>query len=152
MDLGSESWTRLLLQLFLDSSATDIVFVTLLKQKLRNTLAASQWRGPHCLNIAVVLAGVPRPSRSSEGRTAQTSHSLFIPFPPPTPLSPSLISHLASVDVKQHVYLLTYSLTLARMEGVEGRRGVPALVQIKYRRQSWRALFLAHHGMRSVSR
>ena len=43
VELGSESWTCLLLQFFLNSSATDIVFVTLLKRQLRNTLAASQW-------------------------------------------------------------------------------------------------------------
>ena len=38
-----------LLQLFLNSSATDIVLVTLLhtavEQQLRGTLAATQWRG-----------------------------------------------------------------------------------------------------------
>ena len=30
------------------------------------------------------------------------------PFPPPPPFSPSLISLMVSVDVKHHVYLLTY--------------------------------------------
>ena len=39
----------------------DIVFVTLLRTAIETatadyTIAASQWRGPHCLNIAVVLA------------------------------------------------------------------------------------------------
>ena len=29
-----------------------------LKHQLRSTLVAAQWRGPHCLNIAVVLAVV----------------------------------------------------------------------------------------------
>ena len=38
----------------------------------------------------------------------RSSHSLFLPlpFPAPSPLSPAVISHIASVDVKQHVYLL----------------------------------------------
>ena len=39
------------------------------------------------------------------GQSAQMSHSLFLPSLP-IPLSPALIGHLASVDVKQHVYLL----------------------------------------------
>ena len=50
---GRWSWAQkvglLLLQLFLNSSATDIVLVTLLhtavEQQLRGTLAATQWRG-----------------------------------------------------------------------------------------------------------
>ena len=61
-ELGSENLTCLLLQLFHNSSTTDIVLVTLLrtvgKQQLRGTLVATQWRGPHCLNIVLVLAVV----------------------------------------------------------------------------------------------
>ena len=62
----------------------------------------------HCLNILVVLAGGPRPLRSSgSGRAVEPS--LFLSPPPPHSLpSPSLISHLTSVDVKQNVYVLTY--------------------------------------------
>ena len=46
VELGSESWTCLLLQLFLNSCAADIVLVTLLhravEQQLRWTLVATQ--------------------------------------------------------------------------------------------------------------
>ena len=38
-DLGSESWTCLLLQLFLNSSATDIVLVTLLRTAVETAIA-----------------------------------------------------------------------------------------------------------------
>ena len=39
VELGSESWTCLLLQLFLNSSATDIVFVTLLRTAVETVIA-----------------------------------------------------------------------------------------------------------------
>ena len=98
-----------------------------------STLLALHWRGPHRLKgprkavvgykIApkffettyrsvltfdyslVVFGGGPRPPRSFEGRSARTTHSLF---------PPSLISHLATVDVKQHVYFKVkqYIITL----------------------------------------
>ena len=42
------------------------------------------------------------------GRSARTSYSFcYSPFTPHPPLSPSLISLMVSVDVKQNVYLLT---------------------------------------------
>ena len=53
----------------------------------------------HRLNASIVLAAV----HSLSGLFREVSAvepSLFRPIPP-TPLSPSLISHLASVDVKQ---------------------------------------------------
>ena len=59
-----------------------------------------------CLNILVVLAvvhcllGLP-------GRCTQSSLYYSCPLPPPPPTFPSLISNLASVDMKQNVYLLT---------------------------------------------
>ena len=54
----------------------------------------------HCLNTAVVLAVVHGLFGLLRVGDTRTSHSL------PPPPSPSLISHLDSVDVKQHVYLL----------------------------------------------
>ena len=39
VELGSESWTCLLLQLFLNSCATDIVFVTLLRAALETAIS-----------------------------------------------------------------------------------------------------------------
>ena len=62
----------------------------------------------HCLNILVVLAvvhcllGLP-------GRCTQSSLYSLAPCPPspPHPPFPSLISNLASVDMKQNGYLLT---------------------------------------------
>ena len=97
VELGCESW------LFLNSSATDIVLVTAqarqLKQQLRSALDATQWRGDTALTLPlfwrrstvspVFFRRYPRP----------VEPSLFRPLPP---LSPSLISHLASVDVKQN--------------------------------------------------
>ena len=38
-DLGSDSWTCLLLQLFLNSSATDIVLVTLLRTAVETAIS-----------------------------------------------------------------------------------------------------------------
>ena len=56
VELGCESWTSF--ELFLNSSATDIVFVTAqarqLKQQLRSAQVVGQWRG----NTSVVLAVV----------------------------------------------------------------------------------------------
>ena len=113
VELGSESWNCLLLRLFLNSSATAIVLVTLcsaqqLKQQLRSTLVADAMARGHRLNIFVVLTAV-HGLLGLPGRSARSSlHTLAPPPPPPppTPLSPSQISHLASVDVKQNVYLI----------------------------------------------
>ena len=66
----------------------------------------------HYLNILVVLVAVHGllglPGRGA--RSSLHSFSFLSPPPPPRPpsQSPSLISHLASVDVKENVYLLTY--------------------------------------------
>ena len=78
-----------------------------LKQQLRNTAVATQWRGPHRLNIVVVLAVVYSLLGPSGSDCADEPLTLY-PFP--HPFSPSLISHLASADVKQHVYLLLQSV------------------------------------------
>ena len=70
-------------RLFLNSSATDIVLVTLPSTAVQTAIA-------RCTSI--VLSGLFRAVSAIEP-------SLFRPFPP---LSPSLISNLASADVKQH--------------------------------------------------
>ena len=60
VELGSESWTTRSLQLFLNSSATDIVFVTAPYSSETATAwytsIATQWRGDTALTIFVVLA------------------------------------------------------------------------------------------------
>ena len=53
-----------------------------LKQQLRSTLFASQWRGPHCLNIVVILPLV-HVLLGLQGRSARSSYSLSLPPPPP---------------------------------------------------------------------
>ena len=41
-------------------------------------------------------------------------------IPPPPPFSPSLISLMVSVDVKHHVYLLYYHLTVVLSLSIRG--------------------------------
>ncbi len=88
-------------KLFVNSSATDIVFVTLSSTAVERAIAqcTSRWamaRG-HRLNTSIVLAAVH--GLSGLFRTVSTVEpALCRPLPT---LSPSLISHLASVDVKQ---------------------------------------------------
>ena len=68
-----------------------------LKQQLRSALVAGQWRGDTALTLPLFW----RWSTVSPvffGRYPRSSLHSFVPFP----LSPSLISHLASVDVKQN--------------------------------------------------
>ena len=73
------------------------------KQQLRGALVAGQWRG----DTALILPSFWRRSTVSPvffGRYLRSSLHSFVPSPPPpAPLSPSLTSHLASVDVKQNV-------------------------------------------------
>ena len=110
VELDSECRTCNLLQLLLNSRTTDIVFVTLLRTAVETVIA----KCTSCCTMpksplphhSCCSGGGPRPPRSAEDRIVGMSHSLFIPPPPPhLPFSPSLISHLASVDEKQHVYL-----------------------------------------------
>ena len=107
--------------LFLNSSATDIVFATAqarqLKQQLRSAQVAGQWRG----DTALTLPLFRRRSTVSPvffGRVPRSSLSLSRPLPT---LSPSLIGHLASVDVKQHEsktssYLTNHDTAVLRHE------------------------------------
>ena len=98
---GRWSWAQkvglLLLHLFLNSSATDIALVNLLRTAVG---IATAWytivtRG-HCLLFW------RRSTTSSVFRIGARGRAFTL-----SPLSPSLISHLASVDVKQNVYLLS---------------------------------------------
>ena len=88
--------------LFVNSSAADIVFVTLSSTAVETAIAqcTSRWamaRG-HRLNTSIVLAAVH--GLFGLFRTVSAVEaSLSRPLPT---LSPSLIGHLASVDVKQH--------------------------------------------------
>ena len=107
VELGCESWTS-----FASGCSSTAVLRTLslwlcpapqLKQQLRNTLVAAQWRGDTALTLPLFW----RRSTVSPvffGRYPWSSlHSLVPPpLPPPPPPSPSLISNLASVDVKQN--------------------------------------------------
>ena len=77
-------------KLFINSSATNIVFVTLSKYSSRRSAMV---RG-HRLNTSIVLVAVHGLFRA----VSAVEPSLFRPLPT---LSPSLISHLASVDIKQ---------------------------------------------------
>ena len=101
--LGCESWTS-----FAPGCFSTAVQQTLslwlcparqLKQQLCSALVAEQWRGDTALTLPLFL----RRSRVSPvfwGQYPRSSLHSFV-LSPPTP-SPSLISNLASVDVKQH--------------------------------------------------
>ena len=107
VELGSESWTSfasvVIQRLWLCSAQQ-------LKQQLCGTLVATQWRGDTSLTfIFCCSGGGPRPPRSS-GSERAVEPSLFLR---PTHPSPSLISHIASVDVKQNsVFTNFHTMTL----------------------------------------
>ena len=90
--------------LFLNSNATDIVLVTLPSTAVETAIAQCTSRCAmarrHRLNISIVLAAVHGLSGLFWAVSA-VKPSLSRPLPPPPP-SPSLISNLTSVDVKQH--------------------------------------------------
>lgn len=67
----------------------------------QSTLVASHWRGPQLLNIIVLVVadGLLSLWVRAQGRAIHV-------FPPFTPLSPSLIRLMVTVDVKHHVHLL----------------------------------------------
>ena len=89
-------------KLFVNSGATDIVFVTLSSTAVETATAQciSRWamaKG-HRLNTSIVLATVHGLSGLFRTVSAvEPSLSRLLPT-----LSPSVIGHLASVDVKQH--------------------------------------------------
>ena len=91
-----------LCKLFVNSSATDIVLVTLSSTAVETAIAQCTCRWAmakgHRLNTSIVLAAVH--GLSGLFRTVSAVEpSLCRPLPT---LPPSLIGHLASVDVKQH--------------------------------------------------
>ena len=80
----------------------------------------------HCLNIFVVLAAVHGFLGLPGWRLRSSHHSLFSPPPPPPP-SPSLISNLASVGVKQNDSLAeSHASAVSLLESSESdQRRVP---------------------------
>ena len=99
MELGCERWTS-----FASSCSSTAVQRTLSSTAVETATAqcTSRWamaRG-HRLNISIVLAAVHGLSGLSRA-VSSVEPSLFRPLPS---LSPSLMSHLASVDVKQMVW------------------------------------------------
>ena len=111
--------------LFLNSSATDIVLVTLPSTAVGTadfaqcTSRCAMARG-HRRNTSIVLAAV----HSLSGRFPRSHLSLSRPLPT---LSPSLIGHLASVDIKQHErnpprHVSRFGLAVRRL--VSGRTSV----------------------------
>ena len=102
VELGCEMFDFFRFELFLNSSATDIVLVTRsaqsrqLKQQLRSALVAGQWRRDTALTLPLFW----RRSTVSDLFRAVSAVEPSLCRPLPT-LSSSLIGHLASVDVKQ---------------------------------------------------
>ena len=105
VELGCESWTSFASGC--SSTATDIVLVTLPSTAAETATARCTSRCAmakgHRLNTSIVLAAVHGLS-GLLGAVFMVEPSLFRPLPPP--LLPSLISHIASVDVKQNVLVL----------------------------------------------
>ena len=112
LELGCESWTSFASSCPSCSSTAvpckghclcDSVQAQHLKQQLRSAQVAGQWRGDTA-NTSIVLAAVHVLSGLFRAVSA-VEPSLFCPLPT---LSPSLISHLASVDVKQQLMKKNY--------------------------------------------
>ena len=110
MELGCESWTSFASGCSSTATgAADIVTLpsTAVETATRSALVAAQWRGDTALTLPLFW----RRSTVSPvffGRYPRSSLHSFVPLfplllppPPPTP-SPSLISHIVSVDVKQN--------------------------------------------------
>ena len=104
VELGSESWTCLLLQLFLNSCAADIILVTLLRTAVETAIVeytSSLRNGEVPTTLTQLFWRWSTASSVLPGRSARSSHSRSFPLP-------SLRSLMVSVDVKHHGYLLTY--------------------------------------------
>ena len=113
VELGCESWTSLL-QVVTQQRCNGLSPARQLKQQLRSTLVAAQWRGNTVLILTLPLFW-RRSTASSASSVFQVgargrAFNLSPPPPPhsPPPQSPSLISILAYVNVKQNVYLLSW--------------------------------------------
>ena len=106
VELGCEKLDFFRFRLFLNSSATDIVLVTLPSTAVETAIAqctsrCAMAKGQRLrrLNTSIVLVAVHGLSclfRVVSAVEPSLSHLL------PPPLSPSLISNIASVDIKQH--------------------------------------------------
>ena len=92
-------------ELFLNSSATDIVLVTLPSTAVETAISQCTSRCAmarvHRLNTSIVLAAVHGLSGLFSGGIRGPAFTLSSSSPYP-PLPPALIINLASVDVKQH--------------------------------------------------
>ena len=103
VELGCESWTSFASGC--SSTATDIVLVTLPSTAAETATARCTSRCAmakgHRLNTSIVLAAVHGLSGLFRAVTAVEPSLLCPPL-----LLPSLISHIASVDVKQNVLVL----------------------------------------------
>ena len=101
VELGSESWTSFCFGCYstavLRTLSLCLCSAQQLKEQLRGTLVATQWRGDTALTCLLFWR---RSTASSVFRVGARGPSLPSFFPRP----PSLISHLESVDVKQNVY------------------------------------------------
>ena len=109
VELGCKRWTSFRFESFLNSSATDIVLVTLPSTAVETAIAqctsrCAMARG-HRLNTSIVLAAVHGLSGLFRA-VAAVEPSLSRPLPPPSPVPvPSKPS--PSVDVKQNVLRYT---------------------------------------------
>ena len=84
----------------------------------------------HRLNTSIVLAAVHGLSGLFRAVSA-VEPSLFRPLPPPPLPSPSLISNLASVDVKQNGQRSwTYIRAQELCESGDGHPGLPVLMSL----------------------
>ena len=77
------------------------------------------------------MASLVFPGRRRVGVCGQATHSFSPPLPPP---SPSLISHLAFVDIKQHIYLdSSFCLTMLDMYSNENCQSlIKIIIKITY--------------------
>ena len=109
VELGCESWTC-----FVSGHSSTAVQRTLslllcqawwLKQQLRSAVVATQWQGDAALTLPLFWRQSTVSPVFFEWYPRSSLHSLAL-----FPLSPSLISNLASVDVKQNVPDTCYCL------------------------------------------
>ena len=108
-----------MLRSLLNSSATVLVHVTLLCTAAETASCYAMAKG-NCL-----LLLWRRSTASSVFRVGARGRAFTLSPPPPSfpSLPPSLISHLASVDVKQNVYLLTVTCATIIVRAVPGNAG-----------------------------
>ena len=103
VELGSESWTffaSVVPQQLCYGHCPCDCSAQQLKQQLRGILVAAQWRGDTAITFWLFWR---RSTSSSVFRVGARGRAFTLS--PPFPLSTSLISHLASVDVKQKCLL-----------------------------------------------